>query len=152
MRGGEFGTPEESGSFSDVERAAMAQRAAEVKSGRGVKGAAKRARERDACAAAIAALDGADRAIAEALDVIVAAEAPHLNPRTWYGFPSYARGDAVVVFYQPASKFGTRYGTVGFSEDAALDDGVMWPTSFAVTAVSAKVEERLRALVRAAAG
>lgn len=152
MREGESEVPEESGSFSDAERAAMAQRAGELKSGRGVKGAAKRARERDACAAAIAALDGVDRAVAEALDAIVATETPHLNPKTWYGFPSYARGDAVVVFYQPAAKFGTRYGTVGFSEDAALDEGVMWPTSFAVTAVDAEVEARLRALVRAAAG
>ena len=79
-------------------------------------------------------------------------EAPQLDPKTWYGFPSYARDGKVVVFYQPASKFGTRYGTVGFSEDAALDDGVLWPTSFAVLAVDDEVDRRLRELVRRAAG
>ncbi len=79
-------------------------------------------------------------------------DAADLAPKTWYGFPSYARDGQVVVFYQPASKFGTRYGTVGFNEQARLDDGEMWATTFAVTAVSDAVVQRLRELVRRAAG
>lgn len=136
--------------FSSAERDAMKQRAAELKATTGVKGAAKRAKEYEACLAAIEGLSGADRQIAERLHVIVSEEAPDLAAKTWYGFPSYARDDKVVVFYQPASKFGTRYGSIGFNEDAALDDGDFWATSFAVLAVTDAVEEKLRALVRAA--
>lgn len=138
--------------FTDAERDAMKQRAAELKEAKGVKGAAKRAKEYDACLAAIEGLSGADRQIAERLHVIVADEAPALHPKTWYGFPSYARDDKVVVFYQPAAKFDTRYGSVGFNEDASLDDGEMWATSFAVLSVTDEVEKNLRALVRKAAG
>lgn len=138
--------------FTDAERDAMKQRAAELKETKGVKGAAKRAKEYEACLAAIEGLSGADRQIAERLHVIVADEAPGLQPKTWYGFPSYARDDKVVVFYQPAAKFDTRYGSVGFNEDASLDDGEMWATSFAVLSVTDEVERKLRALVRKAAG
>ena len=138
--------------FSDAERAAMQQRKTELRDqARAGKGAAKKEREAQACLDAIAALDGTDRAVAERLHAIVAEEAPHLDAKTWYGFPSYARDGKVVVFYQPASKFGTRYGTVGFSEDAHLDDGVLWPTAFAVLAVDDEVDRRLRELVRRAA-
>ena len=84
--------------------------------------------------------------------MIVAEEAPELAAKTWYGFPSYARDDKVVVFYQPAEKFNTRYGSIGFNEDAALDDGEIWATSFAVLQVTDAVEKKLRALVRKAAG
>jgi uncharacterized protein YdhG (YjbR/CyaY superfamily) len=138
--------------FTSAERAAMQQRAEELKATKGVKGAAKRAKEYEACLAAIEGLSGADRQIAERLHVIVAEEAPELAPKTWYGFPSYARDDKVVVFYQPAAKFDTRYGSVGFNEDAALDDGDIWATSFAVLEVTEAVEKKLRALVRKAAG
>lgn len=138
--------------FSSAERAAMQQRAAELKEAKGVKGAAKRAKEYDACLAAIEGLSGADRQIAERLHVIVSEEAPDLAPKTWYGFPSYARDDTVVVFYQPASKFDTRYGTVGFNQDAALDDGDLWATGFAVLRVTDEVEKTLRGLVKKAAG
>lgn len=138
--------------FTDAERDAMKQRAAELKETKGVKGAAKRAKEYEACLAAIEGLSGADRQIAERLHVIVTDEAPGLHPKTWYGFPSYARDDKVVVFYQPAAKFDTRYGSVGFNEDASLDDGEMWATSFAVLSVTDEVERKLRALVRKAAG
>jgi uncharacterized protein YdhG (YjbR/CyaY superfamily) len=138
--------------FSEAEREAMQQRAAELKATKGVKGAAKRAKEYEACLAAIDALTGADRQIAERLHVIVSEVAPDLAAKTWYGFPSYARDDKVVVFYQPAAKFDTRYGTVGFQEDAALDGGDMWATSYAVLQVTDAVEEKLRALVRKAAG
>jgi len=138
--------------FSAQEREAMKQRAAELKEMKGVKGAAKRAKEYDACLEAIDALTGSDRQIAERLHVIVSEEAPGLAPKTWYGFPSYAKDDKVVVFYQPASKFETRYGSIGFNETAALDDGEMWPTSFAVLEMTPAAEKTFRELVRRAAG
>ena len=138
--------------FSEEERAAMAQRAAELKAMKGVNGAAKTAREYDACLDAIAKLDGTDRQIAERLHVIVSEEAPQLRPKTWYGFPSYANtDDKVIVFYQPKSKFNTRYGTIGFNEDAALDEDDCWATSFAVLRMSDQVEQKFRALVARAA-
>ncbi|ROP43336.1 hypothetical protein [Pseudokineococcus lusitanus] len=143
---------EQQGGFSDDERAAVAQRAAELRSTKGLKGAARLAKELEACAAAVEALEGVDREVAARLHVLVAEEAPQLDPKTWYGFPSYARDGEVVVFYQPASKFGTRYGTVGFQQSARLDDGPMWATSFAVLEVTDEVEARLRELVRRAAG
>ncbi|MFC7431970.1 MULTISPECIES: iron chaperone [unclassified Agrococcus] len=133
--------------FSDDERAAMQQRAEELRTTKGLKGAARLAKELEACVAAIDGLDGADRAVASTLHRIVAEVAPDLAPKTWYGFPSYARDGEVVVFYQPASKFGTRYGTVGFQEGAALDDGPMWATTFAVVEVTDAVERQLRELV-----
>ncbi|HEY5787427.1 MAG TPA: hypothetical protein VIT65_21905 [Microlunatus sp.] len=138
--------------FTSAERDAMKQRAEELKATKGVKGAAKRAKEYAACLAAIEACTGADRQIAERLHVIVAEEAPGLAARTWYGFPSYARDDKVVVFFQPAKKFDTRYGSIGFNEEATLDDGDIWATSFAVLQVTDAVEKKLRALVRKAVG
>lgn len=141
------------GGFSAAERAAMQQRAAELREqGKPAKGAAKREREAQACVDAIAALGGTDKAVAERLHAIVTEVAPQLESKTWYGFPSYARDGKVVVFFQPASKFGARYGTVGFSEDARLDDGASWPTSFAILEVTDSVEAQLRALVAKAAG
>lgn len=137
--------------FSVEERAAMKQRAAELKALKGVKGSAKKAREYEACLAAIDALEGTDRAIAERLHIIVSEEAPDLDARTWYGFPTYAKDGKNIVFYQPATKFGTRYGSIGFEENAALDDGDMWPVAFAVTDMTDEVEQRLRELVRRAA-
>lgn len=137
--------------FSDEERAAMKQRAAELKALKGVKGSAKKAREYEACLAAIDALEGTDRAIAERLHIIVSEEAPDLDAKTWYGFPTYAKDGKNIVFYQPATKFGTRYGSIGFEENAALDDGDMWPVAFAVTEMTDEVEQRLRELVRRAA-
>ncbi|QCR20333.1 hypothetical protein [Agrococcus sp. SGAir0287] len=138
--------------FSDEERAAMQQRAEELRSTKGLKGAARLAKELESCVEAIDALEGTDQQVASALHRIVTEVAPDLAPKTWYGFPSYARGGNVVVFYQPASKFDTRYGTVGFQQDAALDDGPMWATSFAVVDVTDDVERRLRELVAKAAG
>ncbi len=138
--------------FSAEERAAIAQYAAELRAAKGLKGAARTAKELEACIEAIDALDGVDRAVASLLHRIVTEEAPHLAPKTWYGFPSYASEGKVIVFYQPASKFATRYGTVGFQEDAALDNGPIWATSFAVVAVTDAVEKTLRQLVKKAAG
>jgi uncharacterized protein YdhG (YjbR/CyaY superfamily) len=137
--------------FSADERAAMTQRAEEIRTTKGLKGAAKTARELEACMDAIDALEGTDQAVATMLHRVVADEAPQLAPKTWYGFPSYAKDGNVIVFFQPASKFGVRYGTVGFNQDASLDDGDMWATSFAVTAATGEVEQRLRDLVRRAA-
>ena len=139
--------------FSDAERAAIKQRAGELREQtKAPKGAAKKEREAQACLDAIEALAGTDRTVAERLHTIVTEEAPRLDPKTWYGFPSYARDGKVVVFYQPGSKFGTRYGTVGFSEDAHLDDGPAWPTAYAVLEVTDEVDRQLRDLVRRAAG
>lgn len=137
--------------FSNAERKAMQQRAAELNAQKGLKGSAKRKREYEACIAAIEALEGTDRTIAERFHVIVTEEASHLDPKTWYGFPSYAADGNVITFLQPASKFDTRYATVGFTEDAALDDGPIWATSFAVTEMTPEVEGMLRELVRCAA-
>lgn len=143
----------ETGSFSNAELDAMRQRAAELREqGRPAKGAAKREREAKACREVIDALAGSDRTVAERLHAIVAEVAPHLDPKTWYGFPSYARDGKVVVFFQPASKFNTRYGSIGFSEDALLDEGIMWPTSFAVLDIDDDVDAQLRRLVAQAAG
>lgn len=136
--------------FSDAERAAMRQRADELRALKGVKGAAKRAREYAACLEAIEALPEPDRGLAERYHVIVSEEAPQLHPKTWYGFPSYAVDDQVLTFFQPASKFDTRYATIGFNDVARLDDGPLWPTVYAITEVTAAVELRLRELVRRA--
>ncbi|MFB8388119.1 hypothetical protein ACFC3F_13360 [Microbacterium sp. NPDC055910] len=136
--------------FTDDERAAMKQRAEELRSTKGLKGAAKRARELEACVEAIDALEGTDKQIAVALNAIVMEEASHLDPKTMYGFPSYARDGKVVVFYQPASKFDTRYGTISFDEAANIDDGEMWATSFAVLEMTPAVEKKIRALVKKA--
>ncbi|WP_062520491.1 hypothetical protein [Demequina silvatica] len=141
-----------SSGFSDAERAAMKQRADELRASKGLKGAARLAKELEACVEAIEALDGVDRDVASRLHMIVAEEAPELAPKTWYGFPSYARDGKVMVFYQPASKFATRYGHVGFNEDARLDDGPMWATAFAIIEMNDQVDDALRTLVRKAAG
>ncbi|GAA1857918.1 hypothetical protein ACFQZV_02245 [Microbacterium koreense] len=133
--------------FSDEEKAAMKQRADELRSTKGLKGAAKLARELEACVEAIDALVGIDGEVARMVHRIVADEAPHLTPKTFYGFPAYATDGKVVIFVQPMSKFDTRYPTVNFDETAKLDDGDMWATSFAVVKVTADVESRVRALV-----
>ncbi|WEK13123.1 MAG: hypothetical protein P0Y48_11710 [Candidatus Microbacterium phytovorans] len=136
--------------FSDSEREAMQQRAAELKEMKGVKGAVKKAKELEACLAAIEGLSGADRVIAERLHVMVSEEAPGLDPKTWYGFPTYAKDGKNILFYQPASKFDTRYGTVNFAEDAAIDDGEMWAVSFALLEMTPAAEKKLRALIATA--
>lgn len=138
--------------FSDEERAAMAQRAEEIRSTKGLKGAAKTARELEACVAAIDALEGTDAAVAALLHRVVTEEAPQLAPKTWYGFPSYARDGKVVVFFTPKTKFDERYASLGFNTDALLDDGDFWPTAFAILAMTDEVEAQVRDLVRRAAG
>jgi uncharacterized protein YdhG (YjbR/CyaY superfamily) len=138
--------------FTKAERDAMKQRADEMRATKGLKGAAKKAKELEDCLAAIDGLDGFDRELATQVHRVVTDVAPELEPKTWYGFPSYARDGKVVVFVQFAAKFGTRYATLGFNEDAVLDDGAMWPTAYAIVEWNDSVEKKVRALVRKAAG
>lgn len=139
--------------FTAQEKAAMKERAAEVKAGKGAgTKAAKAAADAEAVTAKIAEMGEADRAIAEGIHAAVAAAAPDLAPRLWYGMPAYARGKDVVCFFQAAEKFGTRYGTLGFSDKAALDEGELWPSAYAVTRWTPQVEARVTELIRAAAG
>ena len=134
--------------FTQEERAAMKERAAEAKASARRGSGAKRAEadERDALAK-IAEMAPEDRVIAEALHAIVQANAPDLAARTWYGMPAYARDGKVIVFFKPAAKFKVRYAEVGFNEWANLDDGDMWPTAFAVTTVNAEIEQALTDLI-----
>lgn len=144
-------TAETADTFSDAERAAMKQRAAELKAQAGSgKGAAKREKEAQACLDAIAALPEPDKTLAERFHAAVTETAPELDPKTWYGFPSYAREGKVLTFFQPASKFDTRYANIGFNEVAALDDGEFWPTSFAILEYTDAVDKTIRALVKKA--
>ena len=137
--------------FTAEERAAMKERAAELKgAARRGSGAKKAEADEKDCLAKIAEMPDADRTIAEGLHAIVTTNAPDLAPKTWYGMPAYARDGKVVVFFKPAAKFKVRYAEVGFNEWAHLDDGDMWPTVFAVTAMDAAIEEKLTALVKKA--
>ncbi|MGA4843908.1 iron chaperone [Streptomyces sp. G45] len=137
--------------FTAEERAAMKERAKEVKTARGRGRASKADGERDLLAK-IAEMDGPDRAMAERIHEIVTASAPQLAPKTWYGMPAYARDGKVVCFFQSAGKFKSRYATLGFNDDARLDDGGMWPTAFALTRLTAVEEERIADLVKRAVG
>lgn len=145
-------TSKASDGFTDDERAAMKERAAEVKaaSRRGKRGG-REAGEADLLAK-IAELPEPDKSLAERLHALITAIAPDLAPRTWYGMPAYAKDGQVVCFFQAASKFGARYATLGFNDTAALDDGEMWPTSFALAEMTPTVEARIRALVEKAVG
>ena len=134
--------------FTAEERAAMKERAAEVRATR--KKVTKD--EEPEVLAKIAELPDADRAMAERLHALIRKAAPELTPRTWYGQPAYARDGKVVVFFQPATKFKTRYSTLGFSEEARLDDGAMWPTSWALKSLSDAELDAITALVKRAAG
>jgi uncharacterized protein YdhG (YjbR/CyaY superfamily) len=128
--------------FSDEEKAAMKERAREVKAG-------KADGESDVLAK-IAEMPKADRDIAERLHALIKASAPDLTPRTWYGMPAYAKGGKVVCFFQSAHKFKSRYATLGFSDKANLDKGAMWPTSFALKELTAAEEKKIGALVKKA--
>ena len=135
--------------FSAAERAAMKQRAAELRA-EGRSGA-KKADGLQALLDAIEKMDRADRAIAERVHVTVTANAPDLAPKTWYGMPAYANSDGkVVVAFKNAGKFGQRYSTLEFQDSAQLDDGDLWSVGFAVRSWSPEVEERVAALMRAA--
>ena len=137
--------------FTDEERAAMKERARELKaaSRRGPR-SGKADGESDVLAK-IAEMPESDRVMAERLHAIIKATAPDLLPRTWYGMPAYAKDGNVVCFFQSAHKFKSRYATFGFSDKANLDEGAMWPTSFALTDLTAAGEARIAALVKKAA-
>jgi uncharacterized protein YdhG (YjbR/CyaY superfamily) len=138
-------TGKTSGGFSAEERAAMKERAQELKA------EARRADGEKALLAKIAEMPKPDRAMAERLHAIITASAPDLSPKTWYGMPAYANDDGkVVCYFTAASKFKSRYATFGFNDDANLDEGSMWPTSFALTELTAADEKRIGALVKKA--
>lgn len=140
---------DETGRFTDEERAAMKERAQEVKKARRPRGRADG--EADVLAK-IAEMPDADRALAERIHALVGEHAPALTPKTWYGMPAYARDGKVVCFFQSAEKFKARYATFGFNDIAVIDDGTMWPTAFALTELTAEDESRLGALIKRAAG
>jgi uncharacterized protein YdhG (YjbR/CyaY superfamily) len=140
--------PDKHEGFTDEERAAMKERAKELKAeARAEKD--KAAGER-AVLEKIAELPEPDRAMAERLHAIVKASAPDLSPRTWYGMPAYAKDGKVVCFFTPASKFKERYASFGFNAEANLDDGNMWPTAFALTKLTPAEEARIAELVKKA--
>jgi uncharacterized protein YdhG (YjbR/CyaY superfamily) len=142
------GAAKASQGFTAAERAAMQERARELKAeARASKNKAEG--ERDVLAK-IAEMPASDRALAKRIHAIVKASAPDLSPKTWYGMPAYAKGGKIVCFFQSADKFKSRYATFGFSDEANLDKGAMWPTSFAVTKLSAADEAKIAALVKKA--
>jgi uncharacterized protein YdhG (YjbR/CyaY superfamily) len=143
--------PTEDG-FTADERAAMKEHAKELRATRARKAAGAPEDAEADVLAKIAEMTGTDRAIAERLHEIVREHAPGLTARTWYGMPAYAKGGKVLCFLQPAAKFKARYATLGFNDGAALDDGAMWATSFAVTELTPEVERRIAELVTRAAG
>jgi uncharacterized protein YdhG (YjbR/CyaY superfamily) len=134
--------------WTDDERAAMKERAREMKA-EARRGKEKEDGERDVLAK-IAEMPKQDRVMAERLHAIVKASAPDLVPKTWYGMPAYAKDGKVVCFFQSAQKFKSRYATLGFSDEANLDKGAMWPTSFALKELTAAEETKIAALVKKA--
>ncbi len=131
--------------FTAEERAAMKERAQELKA------EATKADGEKALLAKIAEMKGKDRAMATRLHAIVTAAAPALSPKTWYGMPAYAKGGKIVCFFQSAEKFDSRYATFGFSDEATLDQGAMWPTSWALMELTPAEEKKITTLVKKAA-
>jgi uncharacterized protein YdhG (YjbR/CyaY superfamily) len=140
-------TPE---GFTDDERAAIRERAREVKAAPRRGARADEADGESAVLAKIAEMPEPDRVRGERLHAVITASAPGLSPKLWYGMPAYAKGGKVVCFFQSAQKFKTRYATLGFSDEANLDEGAMWPTYFALTELTAADEARIGALVKKA--
>ena len=134
--------------FTDEERAAMRERAKELKAEE--RANKKKAEGESDLLAKIAEMQEPDRAMAERLHEIVKASAPALSPKTWYGMPAYAKDGKVVCFFQSAEKFNTRYATFSFSDEANLDEGAMWPTSYALKELTAAEEAKIGALVKRA--
>jgi len=130
--------------FTAEERAAMKERAQELKA------EAEKADGERALLAKVAEMQGPDRAMAKRLHAIIKASAPVLSPKTWYGMPAYAKDGKVVCFFQSAEKFKSRYATFGFSDEANIDEGAMWPTSFALMELTAAEEAKIGALVKKA--
>ena len=130
--------------FTAEERAAMKERAKELKAAQG------KADDETAVLEKIAELDDDDRAIVERIHAIVKSNAPELAAKLWYGQPAYAKAGKIVCFFQPAAKFNTRYATLGFTDSANLDDGPMWPTAFAITNLTPTTEKQLTTLIKKA--
>jgi uncharacterized protein YdhG (YjbR/CyaY superfamily) len=141
-------TTKKSEGFTDEERAAMKERAKELKAEARAK--KDKADGESDVLAKIAEMPEPDRAMAKRLHAIIKASAPALSPKTWYGMPAYAKDGKVVCFFQSAQKFNSRYATFGFSDNANLDEGAMWPTTFALKELTAAEEERIEALVKKA--
>ena len=144
-------TQKSSTAFTADERAAMKARADEVRASRG-RGADKAAAEAQAMLDAIAALEPADRVLAEKVHVLVTEAAPELALKTWYGMPAYFKDGKVLCYFKAASKFKTRYAQLGFEDAAQLDDGTLWPTVYAITDVTEVGAAAIRALVEKAVG
>ena len=136
--------------FTDEERAAMKERAQELKAAARRGPRADKADGESAVLAKIAEMPEPDRAMGERLHAIIKASAPALSPKLWYGMPAYAKDGKVVCFFQSAQKFKTRYATFGFSDEANLDEGAMWPIAFALKELTAAEEARIGALVKKA--
>jgi hypothetical protein len=136
--------------FTAEERAAMRDHAQELKTAARRGSRATKEDGESEVLAKIAEMTGQDRVIGERLHAVIMASVPDLTPRTWYGMPAYALDGKIVCFFQPAQKFKTRYLTLGFSDRANLDDGTMWPTSYALTELTAAGEARISALVKKA--
>jgi uncharacterized protein YdhG (YjbR/CyaY superfamily) len=143
-------TAKKSRGFTDEERAAMKERAQELKAEARRGRRAGKADGESAVLAKIAEMPEPDRAMAERLHELIKASAPALSPRTWYGMPAYAKGGKVVCFFQSADEFKSRYATFGFSDKAKLDKDAMWPTSFALKELTAAEEKKIGALVKKA--
>ncbi len=142
-------TGKASNGFTDEERAAMKERVRELKASAG-RGKADKADGEGELMAKISEMQASDRALAERLHAVITASAPDLAPRTWYGMPAYAKDGNVVCFFQSAQKFKTRYATLGFSDKAHLDDGTMWPTTYALQELTAANEARIVGLLKRA--
>ena len=138
--------------FTEEERAAMAERADELKTAARRGSRTSKADGEQDVLAKIAQMPEADRVMAERIHAIIKANAPHLSPRTWYGMPAYEKDGHVLCFFQSAQKFKSRYSTLGFSDKANLDDGQMWPTAFALRKLGTAEQARIGALVKQAAG
>jgi uncharacterized protein YdhG (YjbR/CyaY superfamily) len=134
--------------FTAEERAAMRARARELKAEE--RASKNRAAGESDLLAAIAAMPEADRTLGDRIHALVTDSAPDLWPKTWYGMPAYTRNDKVVCFFKSADKFKSRYATLGFTDQASLDDGTMWPTEFALTELTAANEAKIAALVKKA--
>ena len=141
-------TNKKSKGFTDEEKAAMRNRARELKAE--ARANQDKAEGENAVLAAITAMQEPDRAMARRLHAIIKASAPALSPKTWYGMPAYARDGNVICFFQSAQKFKTRYATFGFSDKANLDEGALWPTAYALKELTATDEARISALVKKA--
>jgi hypothetical protein len=137
-------TPKPAKTFTSAEKAAMRERAKELKAAEG------RAEGEATVVAKIAEMPKPDRAIAERIHALIKAAAPQLASKTWYGMPAYTKDDKIICFFKPASKFGVRYATLGFNDAANLDDGNMWPSEYAVMKLTPAEEKRISALVKKA--